>query len=62
MPSVQNQQFDLFDLVTSDDLDLTHSQQSLRMVFRSVRDTIHANSLSAYAFIIVILRENLIPR
>ena len=37
----QNFKFDLFDLVTSDDLGLTQGHNGLRMVLRSIPDTIH---------------------
>ena len=38
----QNLHFDIFDLVTSDDLDLTRGHQRLRRVLRSIPNTIHA--------------------
>ena len=52
----QNFWFDLFDLVTSDDLDL----KLLRMVPQSVLDTIHANWLASFASNIVNFRANAI--
>ena len=48
--------FDLFDLVTSDDLD----RKLLRMVPQSVLDTIHANWLASFASNIVNFRANAI--
>ena len=48
--------FDLFDLVTSDVLDL----KLLRMVPQSVLDTIHTNRLASFACNIVSFRANAI--
>ena len=40
--------------MTSDDLNLTHDYQRLRMVPESFRNTIHADLVASYAFNVVI--------
>ena len=44
----ENSQFDLFDLVTVGDIDLTRGHQMFRRVIRIVPDAIHAISSSLF--------------
>ena len=46
----QNSKFDLFDLVTLDDLDLSQGHKRLRRVLRSIPDMIHVVSLALFQF------------
>ena len=46
----QNLEFDLFDLLTLDDLDLTQDHKRIRMVLSSIPDTIHVVSSALYQF------------
>ena len=46
----QNFEFDLFDLVTLDDLELTRGHKRLRRLFRSIPDTIHAVPSAFFQF------------
>ena len=47
---IQNFKFDLFNLVTLDNLDLTQGHKRLRRVLRSVPDTIHAVLFALFHF------------
>ena len=47
--------FDLFHLVTWDDLDLYYGHKAQEMILTDVRDTIHADSLALFALNIEIL-------
>ena len=47
--------FDLFHLVTRDDLDLYYGHKAHEMILTNVRDTIHANSLALFELNIEIL-------
>ena len=45
-----NFEFDLFDLVTLDDLDFTQGHKSLRKMLRSIPDTIHVVKSALFQF------------
>ena len=47
--------FDLFHLVTWDDLDLYYGHKAQEMILTDVSDTIHADSLASFALNIEIL-------
>ena len=47
--------FDLFHLVTSDDLDLYYGHKAQEMILTDVSDTIHGDSLALFALNIDIL-------
>ena len=47
--------FDLFYLVTWDDLDLYYGHKAQLMILKNVRDTIHADSLALFELNIAIL-------
>ena len=48
----------LFDHVISDDLEVEYGHKVLRVILTGIRDPVHTDSLTSFAFSIVVLRAN----